>query len=591
MTDTQKEIVANNFQKGIAASPHVGHAKMANIDIEMFPGSMKAQKRLLSMMATIGSAQTFTTNFTTGLFTAAGSLRTAASVVAGINFAGAAVYFTTTGTLPAGLSLNTVYFITYVSDTTFKYSTNAYNAIGGSSNNITDNGTGVHTIHPIGLGQFQFIKKDFVTGNVYAIDTNGRVWNTFANLANPNVFYLLLNAALDTHPADGLPLLQANGNGLQLFWVSDQSKIYLFAFRTFLIDYIEVTALSNVATPVWVNSWSSSPTSGFNSPANSNNPHYSLLGQNNIIYIGDGEYLASLMEVGGKVFNPTDTSTYNYNNQTLLLPLNEVVNCLEELGVNLLIGGRTFNRIYPYDRTTQIRGYDLIIAEKGIYRMKNLGNNIYIFAGRKGNIYISNGIYAKYFTTIPGYIKNAAAVLNNNTTVIWGDVQISNGAVLIGLSCTTTANSGIYRLYPDKRIVQDNTPYNGPTQVSSLYSEDDFYIAGSLAGLDFTDTNRPAAGTYAAVYHSPLYRVGDKTHKAVLSQAEVQMGTPAANGDLRISYRFDKISNFTVANNYVADGVTTSFQIDEIGIENIENIQFQLEWDGDFEVMQLKLTP
>lgn len=53
---------------------------------------------------------------------------------------------TTTGTLPAGLSLATDYWIIYVSDDTYKLATSLANAYAGTAVDITDAGTGTHTI-------------------------------------------------------------------------------------------------------------------------------------------------------------------------------------------------------------------------------------------------------------------------------------------------------------------------------------------------------------------------------------------------------------------------------------------------------------
>lgn len=59
---------------------------------------------------------------------------------------GTRVRLTTTTTLPAGLSLATDYYVIKVSDTTFKLATSYANAIAGTAINITDVGTGTHTI-------------------------------------------------------------------------------------------------------------------------------------------------------------------------------------------------------------------------------------------------------------------------------------------------------------------------------------------------------------------------------------------------------------------------------------------------------------
>ena len=59
---------------------------------------------------------------------------------------GVLVRFTTTGTLPAGLSLATDYYLTVLSDTTFKVSSSQADVVAGVFVDITDTGTGVHTV-------------------------------------------------------------------------------------------------------------------------------------------------------------------------------------------------------------------------------------------------------------------------------------------------------------------------------------------------------------------------------------------------------------------------------------------------------------
>jgi hypothetical protein len=59
------------------------------------------------------------------------------------------VQLTTTTTLPAGLSLATDYFVIKQSDLTFKLATSYANAVAGTAVNITDAGTGTHTVSSV----------------------------------------------------------------------------------------------------------------------------------------------------------------------------------------------------------------------------------------------------------------------------------------------------------------------------------------------------------------------------------------------------------------------------------------------------------
>lgn len=60
---------------------------------------------------------------------------------------GTRVRLTTTTTLPAGLATATDYYVIKVSDTTFKLATSYANAVAGTAINITDAGTGTHTVN------------------------------------------------------------------------------------------------------------------------------------------------------------------------------------------------------------------------------------------------------------------------------------------------------------------------------------------------------------------------------------------------------------------------------------------------------------
>jgi len=60
---------------------------------------------------------------------------------------GTKVRLTTTTTLPAGLALATDYYVIRLSDTTFSLATSYANSVAGTAINITDAGTGTHTVN------------------------------------------------------------------------------------------------------------------------------------------------------------------------------------------------------------------------------------------------------------------------------------------------------------------------------------------------------------------------------------------------------------------------------------------------------------
>lgn len=70
---------------------------------------------------------------------------TATSTV--LTLTGTEVTFTTTDTLPTGLATSTTYYLIYQSATTFKVASSLANAYAGTAIDITDTGTGTHTVN------------------------------------------------------------------------------------------------------------------------------------------------------------------------------------------------------------------------------------------------------------------------------------------------------------------------------------------------------------------------------------------------------------------------------------------------------------
>lgn len=90
---------------------------------------------------TLGQSDTFTADAGTDVCTWTSSANFPSNIVTGTR-----VRLTTTTTLPAGLATATDYYVIRVSDTTFKLATSYANAIAGTAINITDAGTGTHTV-------------------------------------------------------------------------------------------------------------------------------------------------------------------------------------------------------------------------------------------------------------------------------------------------------------------------------------------------------------------------------------------------------------------------------------------------------------
>lgn len=566
-------LIINNFDTGIADSPHKGFGLMRNVDIEAYPGAVKATQAPITLFHS-SYTSTFTANAGTDVCTATATVPDSRT----------AVYLTTTGTLPAGLSTGTVYFVIKASNTTFKLATTIANADAGTAIDITDTGSGTHTVTTVSPAGINHIVRDPRTGTRFLQDWKGRVWYDDSSGAR---VLLLHNSVLDT---GANTFTNASGNGIVLFRNSNSSATYLLAFRNALIDIINVFGTTNLQTPSWTNGWNfggvASDTT-LNTAAGTGNRHHAIVGQDNIIYFTDARYIGTIKEISGQVFNPATTTTYSGNDQALDFPADEVAEHLEELGPTLLIAGLTYNRIYPWDRISDSFNLPILVPENGVRRLKNIGGTVYILAGVWGNIYSTQGSYVRHVKQIPRQVADNSNALAA-TPVTWGGIDSLNGSLLFGAGVQTSGNSGVYRLYPDGRLIIDRIPSTGSTNVTAIEAHTYYYYMGYSGGADFQDD--AAYATFEGVIQSALYRVATKTEKATYSMLDVQIAKPAANGNIRIGYRTDTSSSFTTLATYAADGAATSFNTD-IGLINIENIQIQAEIDGAVELVEIRLLP
>lgn len=561
-------LIINAWKSAIADSPHEGIGLIRNADIELFPGALKVGKKPATIFLPAA----------TGTFTAvaASDTCTSSAMTTTANTTGNAVTLTTTGTLPAGLSTGTNYFVIRVDQNagTFKLATTIANANASTAIDITDTGSGTHTITTVPVGTIRHIVRDPRTGTRFLSDSNGRVWYWDSTTA------LLLN---------GNTLTNVSGLGLAIFRNSDGTATYLFNFRNALIDVINVFGTSNKETPSWTNGWQT-----MNTTAGSSNSHHAIVGQDNIIYYADDRYVGSIKELSGQVFDPANGATFTFTQDALDLPQGEIAYWLEELGVNLLISGNSFNKIYPWDRISDSFSLPLPVPENGVYRMKNIGNIVYVQAGTRGNIYLTQGSYVRLFKKLPDYVINNAASTSGGVT--WGGIESRNNELLVGLAASTTANSGVYMIYSDGRIIIISQPSTGAANATALayYSAEDF-IMGYAGGADTSYGDGARYTSFEAVAQSELYRVATKTEKASYHTLEAQFARTIASvfGNCRVSYRTDLTSSFTTLATYQFTGGTTdvySFETD-IGLIDLENIQVQVEMDGVPELMEIRLQP
>lgn len=316
---------------------------------------------------------------------------------------------------------------------------------------------------------------------------------------------------------------------------------YLFKTRNTNIDYWTGSA--------WVQGWKTTLTG--------TTKHFMYVGTDNVLYITNGNYLASLTAATPTAFDPTNAATYAYSIVKLALPVNDVAISLAEVGSGssgsstLLIGGQ-FNAIYPWDKVSSSFGLPIYVADQYIQNMVSANQNAFIFpgkqggsaAGGRGRIYVTNGSQATLFFKMPDYVFG-----EQDPYYGWGDAIFHRNNLIF--SCSVIKNSTasvlfaaeVYAIDFDTKAFRaiSDIPANatGKACANCLISTynlsqigfgyilawDDF---GSAPGIGYSGTT---AGVGTAAFTTDLIPVGTFLQKTTNSQIEYKLRSPLQSGE------------------------------------------------------------
>lgn len=526
-----KPVTFENFQRAIAASPIAGFGDMRNIDIH----SRKGLARLNFLLQRMNPSQvvaTFTADAATDLITVAAQIASPG--------AGRAVVFTTTGTLPAGLSLATTYFLgTSTPNTIFKVYDTYDNAINGGATglvNITDAGTGTHTITTTEMSLVRSFAYYPRSGTYYAQDDGGRIWELVGNL-----WYLIV----------GNTLTGASGNGI-VVW-----KDYLIVFRDAKIDVYGNLLTAAHSARAWTNDWQSIA-------AESGNLHSPIVHSlNDVIYFAYKDtttkipYISSIAE-NAAPFAPGTAGSYTYTATAKKFPQYKNINCLVEYGIYVAAG--TDYEIYPWDRSSPLFDDLILPPENGVTAMCVIGTVLYFACGVRGNIYATIGSATKLVQEFPASISgipytpiNIPVMIKHKGRLFFTvecigcsgvySIDLQTGAfVLENRISVGTYGTAAHKL-PAMVSVGIQQYYLGWKNTDAItYGIDTF----TLSGADYYFQT-----SYGGYFETQMVEVGTTLVPRQLTQAGFNLTRPLATGQgVRLSYRTSLADSYTVLGTY-----------------------------------------
>ena len=518
MPKQPKDLIFNPSM-GISNSPLSENAYSQCIDNDSAKGIAKVNYETDLQSGVTNTAYTWTLQGVTDIETSS-----ATSWVDGV-----AVQFTTTGTLPTGVSLATTYYLkdnSGVAPNYWEVYATYDNAKNGTSQINMSGGSGTHTVTPI---QMTNIVK-FI--NNRAIDGEGNFWQFVT---------------------DGDWELLTKGSGSGVGFEEYDGKAYLFRGGSNIDQFTIATDTLNAG-------WQSS--SG----------GVSLIGQDDTMYIGRGNLVRSW-----------DGTTFTAS--ALDLPEGESINCIGEIGRFLALGTNQ-NKIYLWDRVSTT--FELPISTVGAPQMLIPANNLLYFVNDSGDIYVTNGSSASLVKEFPRHILDKdfpSFVLNANA---W---RVEDREIYIGYgSSTTTSPMGVYQYSLEdgdfKLAYIISTGAKGGsgadrTRIDAIQSGiyGTFLIgwtqAGTTYGVDRTSITKRYTG-YKAIVYSPFYKVGTKYNPKAYKHTEISLSEKLKTGQgVRVSYRTDLSGSWTTIGTF--DTVDKISDVLDKTIHNLEYVQIRAE--------------
>lgn len=419
------DLIIDGFEKGIGSSPQTGLTDMKNVNVNTIPGeasvgfktsSLTTAPVYTSVTATaVGDGFAMTvTGLTSGSRMEIGqALSVSASTISG--FTAGTLYYIATTTTVTGTSQNITVTGTYATLT---------------EKTIGTTGTATISVVPMILGTRGNLTKNYFAesraqagpGSILAhwiADSNGRVWSdTFTTAGGTGI--TATNSW--TYTGNTIDATKSNGNGLVYFGSQGSNGVdgWLFLFNNDTIDYLKVInngAAIEADDLAWVYGWnpetgtigqSAYLTKNFVYGTDAPLPHEAIVtpgGFGGFVNYCDSYNIAQFSQFSrGTAFNPQVLTSYNFS-KFGILPIYDVASCLTYFGSNILIGGIQ-NTVYPWDLTSSSPNVPLItLPENNVTSIVTGNNNAYIFAGRRGRIYITNGSQANLWKKVPDHIS------------------------------------------------------------------------------------------------------------------------------------------------------------------------------------------
>lgn len=550
------------------------------------------------------------------------------------------VTFTTTGTLPAGLALATTYYVTSVypignsADGYFLVSKSFADTSVVLTLPLSGGATSATLANPWGgtTGSYDIvfdngdIRQSTLTNGIAAFSWTGGLSSSAGQFIGVAVRPTSAGTGVHTVNDTSIPVPYGNCTSFQF---TNPAGIYLGATVFNISSYIDPTGktvsgawqgasgqynivdpagnnilavFTNGSTIVTLLSPISSATyaSGFkiqllNPNATTYKTWVSKVDGN--LYFANGRTVGRILSENlNSTFNPANTDSFivDYAVTELLQPNDSVVDMVDLKSSLILAGNRD---IYVWDYVSTNPQAPAPVGEQ-ISSITNILNNIYVLAGQKGNIYLSNGYSAQLLFKMPDFIAGiidpvwswggimfhrtrlffqAMATSASGTKIMSGIFSLSVSSSALqqdGASGLIMENQNSFGLVPTTAIstgiLIDNEPSaNGNDSYYSAWGSG----AAGTGGIDYNNTTLWSSNE--PLIESDLIPIGTFLQPKTFQNMEFKLDQPLQTGDSITVYARQSLSD-----TYILLGTTTSNQLSDvftpIGLDRWQWVQFKI---------------
>ncbi len=474
------------------------------------------------------------------------------------------VQFTTTGALPSPLVAGTTYYITTANNSTGEVQVSS--TVGGVAITITTTGSGtIYMIDTMNISPLGNSTRLDFSGALEVGDTDA----TIATYVNPRGETVTAEWA----EASGLyNIITDAGDNIPANFVRGSSTV----------NFLSPIIFVNATTIPYVNLLDTTVTNY--------KPYVSKV--DGSLLFCNGQFIGRIATSTSPnlSFDPSIYLSYSVSYGVTSIPeqFTDQVTGMVDLNSQLVVTGK--RDVYAWDYISPSTSSPSPVGEL-IVDSVNILNNVYILAGQKGNVYISNGYSAQLFTKIPDYISGVL-----DTVWTYGGLMTHRSKLFFQALAQTTSGTnilaGIFSLIVSPSALGDNangivmesqnsyglTPTSGALATGVLIDNnpsstgyDSYYSAwsngASLGGIDYNDTS--LWQNYEPTIETDIIPIGNILDKKSPGNIEFKLDRPMTSGDsIRMYWRP------SLSDSYTLMGTTTTTQLSDYYPSNISQSQW-----------------